>query len=84
MSHHPTPYDTGQRAEPHIWPIGAYQDDHPDGQSGALDSYGRVDFEDDEANLVATIWLERSEHSGQYIVHIQKVRPLGLRIHQED
>lgn len=76
-----TPYDTGVRAEPKVWPLGAYQDDHPDGRNGAFDSYGKVDFEDDSGEHLATIWLERNEHSGNYVINIVRgPAPIGLNV----
>ena len=73
-----TPYDTGKRAEPHTWVTSTA------GLTATNeDDFGKVDFDNDEGNTVATIWLELNEHSGQYIVHITKHAPLGLRIYEE-
>ena len=40
-----TPYDRGTRLEPQLWPLG----DDPD-------SYGRVDFDNDESATVLTAY----------------------------
>lgn len=75
-----TPYDTGHRAEPRLW-VSSTQGV---GKTNDPDDWGKVDFDDDSGDTVATIWLERNEHSGQYILHVQKYGPLGLRVHQEE
>lgn len=75
-----TPYDTGQRAEPHIW----LQSKEFAGITSA-DEFGKVDFDNDEGTTVATIWLEKNEHSGNYVVHIEKRGfPLGLDVSSEE
>lgn len=58
-----TCYDTGERAEPHAWPL------------TDADSYGRVDFDDDEGRTVATIYLERTA-DGDYAIHIEGEAPV--------
>lgn len=65
-----TPYDTGVRAEPHVWPV----------NPGQPDTYGRVDFEDDASQAVATIYVERSEEGG-YIVHVLPADEIGVVVH---
>ena len=39
------------------------------------DSYGRVDFDDDEGRTVATIYLERTA-DGDYAIHIEGEAPV--------
>lgn len=52
-----TPYDTGARLEPRLWrPV-----------PGDDDSYGRVDFENDESSTELTIYVERNEDGGYRI-----------------
>lgn len=47
-----TPFDTGERLEPHVW-------------AGAVDGdLGKVDFDDDEGRTVATVYGERSGVDG--------------------
>lgn len=77
---HLTPYDTGERAEPHPWVTST----QGVGRTNDRDDWGKVDFDDDEGITIATIWLEFNEHARNYIVHIRKNGPLGLRIYQED
>lgn len=57
-THTPTPYDTGERLQPMFWPAVA---DKPE-------SYGRVDFEDDESATQVSAYVER-EGDG-YVVHL--------------
>lgn len=52
-----TPYDTGEIAEPHIWPI------------RDSDGYGLVDFDDDESSTVATV-IVTADGSGGWIVEV--------------
>ena len=54
-----TPYDTGERAEPHVWPVDPT--DH--------DGYGLVDFDNDEGTTVATVVVRRDE-SGGYVLEV--------------
>lgn len=72
-----TPYDTGEVLEPKLWPIGAYQSDHPDGQEGRLDSYGRVDFDDDEGASQFTLRARPGKPGDRFKVVIE-VWPLGI------
>ena len=61
-----TPYDRGTRLEPQLWPLG----DEPD-------SYGRVDFDNDESATVLTAYVER-EGDG-YAMHVAGMaEPLSL------
>ena len=61
-----TPYDRGTRLEPQLRPLG----DDPD-------SYGRVDFDNDESATVLTAYVER-EGDG-YAMHVAGMaEPLSL------
>lgn len=51
-----TPYDTGDRLEPQLWP------------TGEADTFGRVDFDDDEARTVATAYIAREGTA--YVLHV--------------
>ena len=53
-----TPFDTGERLEPHVW-AGA--------QGGDL---GKVDFDDDEGRTVVTVYGERSAVDGAYVLRV--------------
>lgn len=58
MTSNLTPFDTGDRLEPHVW-------------TGAHDSdLGKVDFDDDEGRTVVTVHGERSEVDGSYVLKI--------------
>ncbi|HRL80917.1 MAG TPA: hypothetical protein PLK46_11375 [Propioniciclava sp.] len=51
-----TPYDTGDRLEPQLWP------------TGEADTFGRVDFDDDESRTVATAYIARE--GSAYVLHV--------------
>lgn len=77
-----TPYDTGKRAEPHIWSI-----TDPGAEPGSViwgidqDRYGRVDFDDDGGETLVTVWVEKNE-LGEHVVHIQQLSTeASVRIH---
>ena len=53
-----TPYDTGQRCEPKVWP--AYLSDP--------DRYGRVDFDNDEGGTVLTAYVESTPEGYRLVV----------------
>ena len=53
-----TPFDTGARLEPHAW-TGANHGD-----------LGKVDFDDDEGRTVVTVYGERSEVDGSYVLRV--------------
>lgn len=55
-----TPYDTGDRLEPHRWRERPTQPEH----------YGKVDFDDDESSTVATVHIEKTP-SGKYRLVIE-------------
>lgn len=61
-----TPYDTGRRLEPQLWPLG----DDPD-------SYGRVDFDNEESATVLTAYVER-EGDGYAMYVAGMAEPLSL------
>lgn len=50
------PYDTGARLEPQLWP------------TGDADSFGRVDFDDEESRTIATAYITRE--GSAYVLHI--------------
>lgn len=61
-----TPYDRGSRLEPQLWPFG----EDPD-------SYGRVDFDNEESRTVLTAYVER-EADG-YALHVHGLaEPLSV------
>lgn len=56
-----TPYDTGSRLEPQLWP----PNDDPD-------RAGRVDFDDDESATVLTVYAERLA-DGSHALHVELI-----------
>lgn len=66
-----TPYDTGKRAEPKVWPTPARQElagSEPIDRALLEERYGKVDFEDDESKTIATVWIEHTEIG--YVLHV--------------
>lgn len=60
MTHHElTPYDTGDRLEPQLWP------------TGDADTFGRVDFENDEASTIATAYVAREGDA--HVLHVDNL-----------
>ncbi|GAA2837574.1 hypothetical protein FB468_0759 [Leucobacter komagatae] len=55
-----TPYDTGDRLEPHPWPIVHTE---PGGSAIDRDHYGYVDLDNDESATVFTIVGKRHDHN---------------------
>lgn len=47
-----TPYDSGYRLEPHLWPTAGAE---------AADGYGRVDFENENGETVFTLYAQKTE-----------------------
>lgn len=86
MTDYLSPYDTGQRAEPRVWPL-LYvdQDVAPIEREMTEDRYGRVDFDDENGDSLFTVWVDRNEQ-GARVVHIQQLSqtPVAIRIHGED
>lgn len=61
-----TPYDRGTRLEPQLWPLG----EDPD-------SYGRVDFDNEESRTVLTAYVEREDDG--YALHVHGMaEPLSV------
>lgn len=71
-----TPYDTGQRAEPKPWVTST----QGVGGTNDRDDWGKVDFDGDSGETVATIWLERDETTGDYVVRIEDHHPLRVTV----
>lgn len=59
-----TPYDTGEIAEPVIWPSRS---------RSTTEDFGKVDFDDDEGATVVTIQVARDD-TGRYAVHVEPLR----------
>ncbi|MFH6680985.1 hypothetical protein [Clavibacter michiganensis] len=57
-----TPYDTGARLEPQLWP------------KGDADTFGLVDFDDDESHTVLTVLTVHVERRGSgYALHVRNL-----------
>ncbi|MGY4541377.1 hypothetical protein ACVWY0_001286 [Arthrobacter sp. UYNi723] len=67
-----TPYDTGDRLEPHPWPRNTPED------------YGKVDFDDEEGATALTLHVDRNKDaSGGYTLHIENVS-VGLTVEGDE
>ncbi len=71
------PYDTGARLEPRPW-VERVGDSWVTGSERLRDAFpddfGRVDFDDDEAATLATVYVERTEASPsgiRYVLHVE-------------
>jgi len=76
MSDTLTPYDTGKRAEPKVWPTPTRSEltSTPPIERALIEAdYGKVDFENDEGTTVATVWIEGTADG--YVVHIDMEDP---------
>lgn len=56
-----TPYDTGARMEPKVWPI---RDE---------DDYGRVDFDNDEGGTTLTVLGTADRESGRSVLEVSRL-----------
>ena len=54
----PTPYEAGERLNPRPWPL------------GPRESYGKVDFDDSEGQVVLTVYVQREPDEG-YVLHVE-------------
>ena len=61
---HLTPYDTGARLKPTIWPVL----NDPDA-NGPYSRYGKVDFDNDESATVLTVYVT-PDNNGGHVVHV--------------
>lgn len=61
-----TPYDTGDRLEPHPWLRTAEQGRDP--RTAEPQDFGRVDFDDEEGRTVATVYVTRTPDG--YALHV--------------
>lgn len=84
MSQALTPYDTGERLEPHPWispgSINAAQVVR--GSIGipapTFEDFGRVDFDDEEGRTVLTVYVDTDPHG--YVLHIEDLTEDPLRV----
>lgn len=83
-----TPYDTGLRAEPATWtPSASHLASMPATDQARIlanhaDDFGKVDFDDDESNTIATVWC--TPNGDGWTVHVQEHGPdLTLDVHAD-
>lgn len=84
MSKNPTPYDTGERAEPQLWVSSATPGQSP--EENERDRYGKVDFENDSSQTLCTVYVEKNP-DGTHTVHVQSMcadDELTVELHAED
>lgn len=75
-----TPYDTGERLEPVVWPLHWTR---PRPTQEDLDCYGRVDFDDDSGQTLVTVHARRAE-DGTYELVVDNFDPERVRIVREE
>ena len=61
-----TPYDTGERLEPHRW----VTEHTGPARSTPRDRFGRVDFDNDEGQTVVSLYIERNSQG--YTLHVEQ------------
>jgi hypothetical protein len=66
-----TPYDTGERLEPHLWVRGEVASPGGLPRRACVDDYGRVDFENEEGGTVLTVHVSRT--AGGYTLHVENL-----------
>lgn len=75
-----TPYDTGERLEPHVW----VRDASPGEQPRKPGDYGKVDFDDEESTTALTVHAEHNEDK-TYTLHIENISVgLKMKVESED
>lgn len=78
-----SPYDTGKRAEPTPWPHStgaAVAEMAPIAREMAEDLFGKVDFEDDSSDHIATVWFEKNA-DGHYVLHVAGMGDVRIEVH---
>lgn len=71
-----SPYDTGDRLEPHPWVSNGLVNSQDAPREATGDDYGRVDFDDDEGNTVFTAWIQKTEAG--YIFRVDEHQDVEL------
>jgi hypothetical protein len=67
-THRLTPYDTGDRLEPHEWVKGQVATPSGLPRQAMPDDFGRVDFDDDESNTLMTVFAEPDGKGGVRLI----------------
>lgn len=71
------PYDNGYRLEPKSWvKDGIAGEETP--RPATPDDYGRVDFDNDTGQTVATVWIQKTEAG--YILRVEEQQDVELAI----
>ncbi len=79
MSERLTPYDTGERLEPHVWVKGEVATPGGLPRSVIRDDYGRLDFENEEGGTVLTVLVERAADG--YVLRVDNLsEPLAVEV----
>jgi len=79
MSERLTPYDTGERLEPHVWVKGEVATPGGLPRRVIRDDYGRVDFENEEGGTVLTVLVERAADG--YVLRVDNLsEPLAVEV----
>lgn len=74
-----TPYDTGARLEPRLWPVATLRQTGIRRETGDPEShYGKVDFDNDFGETVFTAWVEQTP--GGYTLVVDQYGPQVLSI----
>lgn len=74
MTKQPTPYDTGERLEPRVWPTSE------PGVSYSRTRYGKVDFDNDEGATVFTAYAEKNGDGYTLKVQDLSSTPLSVEV----
>ena len=78
MSQELTPYDTGERLEPHRW---VTEHTGPK-QTTPRDRFGRVDFDNDEGRTALSLYVERTAQG--YTLHVERSADVALTVEVHD
>jgi len=75
-----TPYDTGDRLEPHQWVKGQVATPSGLPRQAEADDFGRVDFEDDEGSTLLVVFAEPDGAGGVRLVVEGRVPVTVVRV----
>lgn len=81
MSERLTPYDTGERLEPHVWVKGEVATPGGLPRRVIRDDYGRVDFDNEEGSTILTALVERTADGSGYVLRVDNLsEPLAVEV----
>lgn len=82
MNERLTPYDTGERLEPHVWVKGEVATPGGLPRQVTRDDFGRVDFDNEEGGTVLTVHVERT--AAGYTLRVDNLAdPLTIEVVDE-